>query len=165
MAVKPRLLLIQTFGLGAMRPASGTWGSLPPVMLAGAMLAAGLGPRSAVYLAVLVAVAMVFSLACVMHGDAAEAKWGKDPAHVVADETAGQCLPLLALPVSVSHSWLAAGGWLLGAFLAFRVLDILKPWPAGRLQDVPGGWGILLDDLAAGAYAAGLVLLAAWAMR
>jgi phosphatidylglycerophosphatase A len=47
-------------------------------------------------------------------------------------------------------------------FLAFRVLDIVKPWPARRLQHVPGGWGILLDDLVAGAYAGTAVWMGWW---
>ncbi len=60
----------------------------------------------------------------------------------------------------------AWGGWggvvTLGlAFVSFRVMDVLKPWPANRLQRVPGGWGIVLDDLAAGVMAAAVVQVAA----
>ncbi len=42
---------------------------------------------------------------------------------------------------------------MLAAFLFFRLFDILKPWPARRLEKLPGGWGIMLDDVAAGVYA------------
>ncbi|CAG0989500.1 phosphatidylglycerophosphatase A [Phycisphaerales bacterium] len=152
---RPTLLLISTFGLGYLRPASGTWGSLPPVVLALAMEAAGLGPGThpVVFNAVLAAVLVIFSAACVVQGDAAEARWGKDPSNVVADETAGQCIPLMFLPAGAVVSLELSLFTLALAFIAFRVLDILKPWPANRLQDIPGGWGILLDDLVAGVYA------------
>lgn len=163
--------LVTTFGLGRLRPAPGTWGSLPPVLLAGVLLALGWGPmhegggeaawtwaRWVVYHGVLLAVFAVFAEACVARGDAAEARFGrKDAREIVADETAGQCLPLLFLPASALDTPASAAWTLAYAFLAFRVLDIVKPWPAHRLQRVPGGWGVLLDDLVAGAYAAALV--------
>lgn len=156
------LRLITTFGLGHCRPASGTWGSLPPIVVAGILLAWDAGPASQpwIYYPILAAVCLVFSAACVADGDAAEARFGeKDPSEVVADETAGQCLPLLAiLPSGVGTGWRAAT-LVAVAFFAFRILDIFKPPPAKGWQRIPGGWGILIDDLVAGAYAAGVVLL------
>jgi len=160
---RPSVGAITTFGLGRLRPAPGTWGSLPPVVLAAAMLAAGFPPLLAT--AVLLVVLVYFSAACLVQGDAAEARFGgKDPSSVVADETAGQCLPLLLLPAVAHASPLAGALTLLAAFLLFRVFDILKPWPADRLQAVPGGWGILLDDLIAGLYALATLHAAAWAI-
>lgn len=152
---------ITVFGLGRMRPASGTWGSLPPVFIAAALIAAGLGPvaQAWVYNSVLIVVMLVFVAACVLQGDAAEARSirGKDPSEAVADETAGQCLPLLFLPSAAVSTVAGTVFTLVYAFVAFRILDIVKPWPANALQRVPAGWGILLDDLAAGVYAAALV--------
>jgi len=143
------MLLATTFGLGYMRPASGTWGSMPPVVMAGLLWLAGFGPQEApiIYHGALAVVFVVFCAACVFGGDEAERKWGKDPSNVVADETAGQCIALIALPL--------AGFWestatLALAFVAFRIFDILKLWPADGLQKIRGGWGILLDDLVAG---------------
>lgn len=69
-----------------------------------------------------------------------------DPGPVVIDEVMGQCVTLIAAPLT----WKAA---LLG-FLLFRAFDIVKPPPARQLERAHGGWGIMLDDLAAGAYAA-----------
>lgn len=159
---------ITVFGLGHMRPASGTWGSMPPVVIAGVMIAAGLGPveHPVLYHAALGAILLIFCAACVLQGDRAEARFGeKDPSEAVADETAGQCLSLMALPAAAAHGWHAALT-LLAAFLAFRFFDILKPWPAHGLQRVPGGWGILLDDLVAGVYAMLVVqALTRWAMH
>lgn len=153
---RPNVNWITVFGLGHMWPASGTWGSLPPVVLAGLLLA--ILPEECpwcwVYYGVLAAVLIAFSLACVMQGDGAESRFGeKDPSEAVADETAGQCIPLLVLPLGY-ESWGHMGVALLTAFLAFRVMDILKPPPARGLQRLYSGWGILVDDLIAGVYAA-----------
>ena len=154
--------LVTTFGLGYLRPASGTWGSMPPVLLAALLIAFGAGPAESpwIYNGILAAVVVVFSLACIAMGDHAEARFlRKDPGNVVADETAGQALALLALPAAGVLTGPRAAITLLVAFLAFRVMDILKPPPARGIQRAPGGWGILLDDLVAGAYAVILVQL------
>lgn len=155
------LRLITTFGLGYRRPASGTWGSLPPVVLAAIVLA--LAPDTSfalgskvwfAYHSAMILVFVIFSFACIRDGEAAEARFGKkDPGQVVADETAGQCLPLMFLPVTAVTGWPALLSTLALAFLSFRILDIVKPWPARQLQRIPGGWGILIDDLFAGLYA------------
>lgn len=167
---RPPLRLITTFGLGYMRPASGTWGSLPPVVVAGALLAAGVSPDRHWwwFMGVQAAMAVVFGVACVAQGDRAEARWGKDPSNAVADETCGQALTLLLTPWCFiaercpgEGRWVSLGAALLGAFVVFRLLDIIKPWPAGAIQRAPAGWGILLDDVFAGLYAGGLLQLAA----
>lgn len=160
--------LITVFGLGFLRPAPGTWGSLPPVLLAALLLVAGLGPGNhpIIYNGSLVAVMIFFSVACIAEGDAAEARSirGKDPSESVADETAGQCLPLLFLPGAALTTPAVTAFTLCFAFVAFRLLDIVKPWPASALQRVPAGWGILLDDLVAGVMAMVIVQATALAM-
>lgn len=70
----------------------------------------------------------------------------RDPGYIVIDEVAGMWLTLLLLPHTL---W----GFLFG-FALFRIFDIVKPVPVNQLQSVHGGWGIMLDDVAAGAYAA-----------
>lgn len=74
-----------------------------------------------------------------------------DPGWVVADEWAGQALAGIALPMLGTGNLTV--GWLV-AFGAFRLLDITKVGPVGLLERIPGPWGVLLDDLAAGAIAA-----------
>lgn len=151
-----KLLWITTFGLGHMRPASGTWGSMPTVVLAFVLIYVGFGPRTApvIYNAALIAWCIAFSLACLVQGEAAEARFGKkDPSQAVADETAGQAIALLFLPASTQSSCAAVCVTLAGAFIAFRVFDILKLWPARGLQRLKGGAGILIDDLIAGVQA------------
>jgi phosphatidylglycerophosphatase A len=169
---RPKIGLVTVFGLGYMRPASGTWGSLPPVIIALAVWALTAddvgwsltrgpeGPGWWLYHIVLAAIFLVFSAACIVQGAAAEYKFlGKDPSNAVADETAGQCLPLMFLPFGkLTEPWLVLAAFVL-AFLAFRAMDILKPWPARGLQSLPGGWGVLVDDLFAGFYAALIVQL------
>lgn len=172
--MSPRLSLITVFGLGHLRPAPGTWGSLPPVAAAALMLAAGLGPDSvggaarwpwpewAVFHAVLVVLCGAGVLACVAQGDRAEARFHrKDPSEAVADETAGQCIALLFMPAAALATPALTAFTLVFSFLAFRAFDIFKPWPARQVQRVPGAWGIVLDDLVAGVYALALVQLAA----
>ncbi len=80
---------------------------------------------------------------------------GKDPGPVVIDEVLGMLVTLAFLPLS-------AAGIVLG-FVLFRIYDVIKPYPAGRLEHAPGGWGVMLDDLMAGLYAHVTLRLVAWA--
>ncbi|OGL05437.1 MAG: hypothetical protein A3I03_15525 [Candidatus Rokubacteria bacterium RIFCSPLOWO2_02_FULL_68_19] len=74
----------------------------------------------------------------------------RDPGLIVIDEVAGMMLSVLTLPRTV--------GVLLVAFFCFRVLDIVKPFPAGEAQSLPGGFGVIMDDLIAGVYTLFLLL-------
>ena len=93
------------------------------------------------------AAAIIFAAGCWSAAKIAKASASKDPHAVVIDEVAGQCLVLLPAPLDLlSYSV---------GFLLFRTFDIWKPWPI-RWADrhVPGGLGIMLDDLLAAVYAA-----------
>lgn len=68
----------------------------------------------------------------------------EDPGHVIIDEIAGQLMTLLLLDVGIV-------GAVIG-FFVFRILDIIKPWPARQLESLHGGLGIMADDLMAGVY-------------
>jgi phosphatidylglycerophosphatase A len=89
------------------------------------------------------ALALVFVLAVYTAG-ALSRQWGDDPGRVVIDEAVGFLATVAFLPHGF---WMAVAG-----FFIFRVLDVLKPPPARRLEALPGGWGIVLDDVAAGVY-------------
>lgn len=159
-----KLKLVTVFGLGHLRPFPGSWGSLPTVIFAAILLLLGVGPAThpILFNAALFAVLIFFTLCCAILGDLAEAKFlKKDPSQVVADETAGQAVALLFLPAAAVATPALAAFTLCFAFIAFRVLDILKPWPAYQIQAVPGGWGLVLDDLVSGFYALILVQIAA----
>jgi phosphatidylglycerophosphatase A len=73
----------------------------------------------------------------------------KDPGKVVIDEVAGQLIAITAVPVAVVSWWP-----IILAFLLFRFFDIVKPYPARRLEALEGGLGIMADDVVAGIYAA-----------
>jgi phosphatidylglycerophosphatase A len=161
-------LLLTTGGLGFLRPASGTWGSLPPVAIGAVIVLAGAGPGTPyawVFAGVMLAIVIAFSVACVLGGDSAEARWGKDPSPVVADETAGMALALLLMPPSLfANEPFFAILSLAGAFILFRATDIAKVFPSNRLEKIPSGWGILLDDLSAAVQAALLAWIVVWIM-
>ncbi|MDA0709682.1 MAG: phosphatidylglycerophosphatase A [bacterium] len=90
------------------------------------------------------ALLLITTLVAVYTSGQGEKAWGKDPGYVVIDEVVGFFVTVCFLPQSV----------LLGiaAFFLFRVLDIIKPAPARQAEDLPGGWGIVMDDVFAGIY-------------
>jgi len=136
------------FGVGFGRPGPGTWGSVAAVLLwgaaawklhltpAGLLLALGLG----------IALALVLGVPAATR---AELESGlTDPGCVVIDEVAGQWIALLGSPADWRHGLIA--------LVLFRVFDITKPFPVRRFERLPGGWGIVFDDVAAGLYALGV---------
>ena len=74
-----------------------------------------------------------------------EVLWGKDHGRVVIDEVAGMCITLLFVPVTIK--------FVLIGLVLFRFFDILKPLGIRQLEKLPGGWGVMADDVLAGIYA------------
>jgi phosphatidylglycerophosphatase A len=74
----------------------------------------------------------------------------KDPSYVVIDEVIGILMAMIFLPFHVKY--------VLIAFVVFRVMDIIKPYPAHKWQDLHGGLGIVIDDVVAGIYSGLLIL-------
>lgn len=140
--------MLAGLGAGWLRPAPGTWASVSAVALAAG--AEGLLHAGWSCAAAFVVVGSAITL--VWGGRAVDARGGHDPGWVVSDEWAGQGLALLAAAPGLDpRLWLAAFG-------LFRLFDIAKPGPIRRLERLPGGLGVLLDDLGAGLLA-GLVVL------
>jgi len=138
------------FGAGLLRPGPGSWGSAAAALL---WLAAARGfhlaPGPLAWLtaaAALCAIAIGIPAATIVERESGR----PDPGRVVIDEVAGQWIALIGSRVNLSH--------LLAGFLFFRLFDIVKPWPARQLESLPAGWGIMLDDVAAGVYALLLML-------
>ena len=129
-------------GIGNLSPGPGTWASLATVGLwrALAPLAGEFKVEAAIAAAAVITAAGIPACTRV----AREAKQ-KDPPFVVIDEVAGQLIALAG----------AALGWksLLASLILFRVFDIMKPPPLRRLEKLPEGAGIMLDDVGAGLYA------------
>ena len=139
-------------GLGLLPIAPGTWGSLPPAIVFAIMCWFN-APGIYIFLVMLI-VAIKGSVFCVIYSPTViEGTGKKDPGEVVADELAGQAVTFMAAPLLAPAAALSPLLALIG-FLAFRVLDIIKPWPCRRLEKLPHGFGILADDLMAGVYAA-----------
>jgi phosphatidylglycerophosphatase A len=126
------------FGSGYSPFAPGTAGSIVGLVLF--LPLAGLA-----WPAQLAATAAVTLVGAWAAGRVARSLGRKDPGLVVVDEVAGQWATFLALPFTPVIA--------LAGFLLFRVMDIVKPWPARDLERLPGGWGIMADDVAAGIYA------------
>lgn len=87
------------------------------------------------------------ALALVLGAKAAgslERRYGHDPAEVTIDEILGMWVSLFLVPKSISAA--------VAAFIVFRVLDIVKPWPARKFDSLRGGMGIMMDDVVAGIY-------------
>jgi phosphatidylglycerophosphatase A len=131
------LALATVLGIGYAPVAPGTFGSA-----AGLVLWAILPSTPAVQGATITALFIAGSWS----GSAAERHFGRtDPGQVVIDEVMGMLITLFMIPV----------GWL-GAtvgFLLFRVADVIKPWPANRLERLHGGVGVMADDAMAAVYA------------
>lgn len=159
--------LLTSFGLGFLRPAPGTWGSLPPAGLAFIFILAG--ANQATITAAMLSLAIAATFVCVKFGKYAEQRFHrKDAAEVVADETAGGSLPFLFIPPTALadaslmspanadrpiQTFLTAATISAIGFLTFRAFDILKPPPARSLEQLHAGWGVAADDLMAGLYA------------
>ena len=144
-AVDRLALLISTVGGVGHAP-------LAPGTVASALTALALGVLSPSRLAL-----VVFLLAVILVGtwaaqEAERSLGGKDPGAIVVDEVAGMALAVLTVPLTPAV--------LIAGFLLFRVFDIVKPYPANALQRLPGGVGVMIDDLVAGLYALLLLLVA-----
>ena len=142
------LLFIATFfNIGRLPLAPGTWTSLVTTVLVYFIKPYWQAP---LYLQI-AAIVIVFVLG-IPAASAAEKHFNKkDPRPCVIDEVAGQMLSLLLVPHNI---------YLYGAgFFLFRVFDILKPFPVRNAEKIPGGFGIMLDDIAAGLYALGVLHL------
>lgn len=128
---------LSTLGpVGYLPHAPGTWGTAAALLFL--MLLKPSMPLHA-------AIAVLTVLIGVASSHKAEKAFNKkDSGHIVIDEFAGYLVSTAFLPAS----W----GYLFSAFILFRVFDILKPPPAKRLERLPGGWGVMVDDVAAGIY-------------
>jgi phosphatidylglycerophosphatase A len=133
-------LLVATCGyVGYVPVASGTFGSAAGLAV---FAAVRLSESVAVEIAVIV---LLFAVGIWSSNVAERHLGGVDPAPVVIDEVAGMLITLALLPVNVY-------GAIVG-FLIFRLLDVIKPWPADRLERLHGGLGVMADDAMAAVYA------------
>jgi phosphatidylglycerophosphatase A len=184
----PRWAWVVATGLGSgrLRPVPGTWGSLAglaawcflSLLLATPFSTWVLGHRNhpslAAYIYGMEALFLLAPLAmtwlAVRASDLVVRETGeKNPGCLVAGEWAGMWITLWPLRWEIAQNLprLAGQGWwrwlpaLLVPFLVFRMLDIWKPWPVRQIQALPGGGGLVADDVVAGLYGIPIVMLAA----
>ncbi|MES9905643.1 MAG: phosphatidylglycerophosphatase A [Sedimenticola sp.] len=147
----PIHLLAFGLGSGAAPKAPGTFGTLAAVPLY--LLMQPLSPP--VYLLLVI---LLFGLGVWLCDRTSKDLGVHDHGGIVWDEWVGFLMTLWLAPTGL--------GWLVAGFILFRLFDILKPWPIGWLdRQVPGGWGIMLDDLLAGLYSFILLQLGVFLLR
>lgn len=126
-------------GIGKLPGAPGTWGSAVAVGI-------WFGLQSlTTQTGIIIVTGLIFGIGVWVSSIVERREGSHDPSHVVIDELVGQWIALWFIPMTP--------GYIFVAFLLFRVFDILKPWPVKYFDNLTGGWGIMLDDFAAGVYA------------
>ena len=124
------------FYLGKLPIAPGSWGSL------GALILWIFLPYS--YLLQLVVIIVLFSIGVISSNKMALEMNDPDPSEVVIDEVVGMSIALFMLPHTIIMYTMA--------FILFRIFDVFKPSFIYQVQNLPGGWGIMLDDVLAGIF-------------
>lgn len=143
-------LLATSFGAGFLPVAPGTWGALVAIVL---WIPLYIWASPAATMIITVSAAVVYCIAGTWASNMAERYWGKDPVVACADETVGQWIALI--PVAWPDPW-----WeIVIAFALFRLLDIFKPLGIRAMEKLPGGYGMMADDVLAGIYSAIVIFL------
>lgn len=137
----PALWTATWFGAGFFRPAPGTWGSLAALPF-GLVIRGGLGPCGLFAAIVIIFIAGLWSAREFSRQTGTE-----DHKTIVIDEVCGQWIALIPAALNPYH--------VLAAFILFRAFDVFKPWPVSWAeQKLPGAWGVMMDDVIAGIFAA-----------
>jgi phosphatidylglycerophosphatase A len=129
-----------SFGIGYIGRGAGTVAAAATCVVWYALGVTGINN----YIPALIVTLLITALG-IWSGNMVESIWGKDHNRVVIDEVAGMCITLLWVPVSPLNICLG--------LILFRLFDIFKPLYIKRLENLPGGWGVMFDDVLAGIYA------------
>ena len=142
------------FGAGFGKPGPGTWGSVAATLIWTTIAFFGRHAPVTLFTLTLAGIALAVALGVPAATISARESGRDDPGFVVIDEVAGQwitMLPLAFMPLDWRH--------VLVSLLLFRIFDVWKPFPIRRIENLPEGWGIVFDDVAAGLYAGAVLLL------
>ena len=155
------LALARVGPCGRMRRAPGTWGSFAGLLWQ-LLVFHDLAAPAAILLC-----ALALWLAAALCGEAAFRLGKDDPGEIVLDEFVAIPVCFLGWPhlAGALPHWAAPWSVYVAAFVLFRLFDIAKPLGIARLQNLPGGWGITLDDTAAALATCATLHLAAFALR
>lgn len=130
--------LISTFFYAGYFPfAPGTFGSLITLVIIWFLIP--------LFFYILLPISLGLFFLSVWSASRVEETFGKDGSPIVIDEVTGMVISLIFVPKEIK--------FFVGAFLLFRLFDIIKPPPARRMERLKGGWGVTLDDVIAGIYA------------
>jgi phosphatidylglycerophosphatase A len=130
------------FGAGLLKPGPGTYGSIAALGLWYAAAHIFHPAPATLAIATTIAAIIVIAIGIPASTIVARESGREDPGHIVIDEVAGQLIALIAVAPDPRHAAIA--------LILFRLFDIWKPWPIRRLEALPEGTGIMLDDVAAG---------------
>ena len=146
-------MIATSFGAGFLPVAPGTWGALVGILLWLPLYIWCPGMPAWI---VSVAALVFFAIAGTWASGVSEKYWGKDPVAACVDETVGQLISLLPLCGGPD----VAPWWMIVVSLAlFRFFDIFKPLGIRKMESLPGGWGMMADDILAAVYAGCIVAL------
>ncbi len=145
--MNPVRLVASYLGVGLLPGPKGTWGSIAALPVG--LLWLNVSPWALLGVTILIAAVGLWAVR--------ELNAGDDPGWIVIDEVVGQwiaLLPLALLPAFTPQYWAGA----VMAFLLFRLFDIWKHGPIGKIYRLGGPWGVMMDDVIAGLFAAALLL-------
>ena len=144
------IIIATGFGSGFSPFAPGTAGALLATLI---WLALSCAVSPTLLLIITALLIGIFTIAGIRSANAVEPIWGEDPSRVVVDEMVGTWIALLAVPEN-GH-W----GYMIAAFALFRFFDILKPLGIRKMEKLPGGYGIMADDILSGIYGMIVILI------
>ena len=130
------------FGAGLLKPGPGTYGSIAAVLLWFATAHTLYPTALTLAIGTAITAGLVTAIGIPAATIVARESGREDPGYIVIDEVAGQLIALIAIPADWRHAALS--------LVLFRAFDIFKPWPIRKLEALPDGTGIMLDDVAAG---------------
>ena len=142
-------MLATGFWSGYFPVTPGTFGSIPPWLMAYFLI-----QNNQLWL---IAAATAATFVSVWSAEEAEKEFGHDARKIVIDEWAGMFITLLFLPYSLMNYAIA--------FVVFRALDVIKIYPARKAEQLPGGWGVTMDDVVAGVQSNLVTHLIIWLMN
>lgn len=139
--IKIHRLISTCFGIGYIKKGGGTVAAVATCIV---WYICGAGRNESSYVIEALVTGLIFFQG-VWSGNKVEEGWGKDSSKVVIDEVAGMALTLVCIPA----------GWqsILTGLVLFRFFDIAKPLGIRKMEELNGGWGVMLDDMVAGLYA------------
>src|SRR5215475_3399902 len=145
------------FGAGFIPFGPGTWGSIVGLLIAYELIKF-FGSDAILLQNFLIAAGVISAALGLWASHRAEKIFDrKDASQIVIDEVCGQIISFVFIAPYLTRLGQSWRWWMLVGFALFRAFDIFKPYPINKLQDLSGGFGVMMDDVLAGIYAAALL--------